>query len=208
MNKIIIPQGEVFGRLTVIEEAEKQHGRIAYLCQCECGNQVIVSANKLRKGHTQSCGCLKKERTSEAKKTHGMQHTTEYNTWIGMKTRCFNPKNQDFKNYGGRGIIVCDEWKDSFETFYTDMGAKPEGYSIDRIDVDGNYEPSNCRWATRSEQQRNRTDNHLLTYKEETKTMIEWSDELKIKYSVLKDRITRYQWSVERAFSQPVRPRT
>jgi hypothetical protein len=201
---ILIPEGTKFGRLTVVSRASSTGKRTEWNCICECGNQVVVTTDSLRGGKTQSCGCLQKERASEAKKTHGMTHSPEYNTWMSIKARCFNTKNQDFKYYGDRGITICDEWKDSFETFYADMGSRPEGCSIDRIDVDGNYEPSNCRWATDLEQAHNKRNNVIVTYENETKSVIKWSEELGIKHKVLRHRLDR-GWSVEKAFNQPVR---
>lgn len=205
MRKVIIPHGTVFGRLTVIGEADSIKGNATWLCQCECGNQVTVLAYRLRAGHTQSCGCLHEENLRTSVTTHGMSKTPIYIIWKSMKARCLSPRDKSYKDYGGRGITVCDEWKDSFETFYADMGECPEGHSLDRIDVNGNYEPSNCRWATSIEQNRNRRNSHMITYEGETKTLIEWSESLGIRYHILSSRINRYRWSIERAFTQLVR---
>jgi hypothetical protein len=137
-----------------------------------------------------------------------MYGTPEHKTWLSMKNRCLNPNDTRFADYGGRGITICDKWENSFETFYADMGPRPEGCSIDRIDVDGDYEPSNCRWATDTEQRRNKRNNHLITHKGETKTLAEWSEITNIKYATLKIRINKLKWPVERALTEPVRTRT
>lgn len=146
-----------FGRLTVIERVGNDiRNQAVWACQCSCGNIVTVCGAKLRSGHTKSCGCLHKKTLSALRKTHGMSGTPEYNSWNSMKDRCRNKDNQDFKNYGGRGITVCDRWLNSFENFFADMGPKPSpNHSIDRKDNDGNYYPGNCKWSTILEQANN-----------------------------------------------------
>lgn len=162
--------GKKFGRLTVIrrlkpEEVETR--QYNWLCQCECGNFVKASANKLKTGHTKSCGCLRDEFSiGDKTRTHGLRHSTRlYHIYATMKQRCNNPNNSQYKNYGGRGIKVCDEWNDKngFKAFYDwaisagfDESKPWQEQTIDRIDVNGNYEPSNCRWVTNLEQQRNK----------------------------------------------------
>ena len=162
MRTLIDLTGKKFGRLTVVGYSHKDsHGACYWECVCKCGSPLIVRGQNLRSGHTQSCGCLQKERVAVANMTHGLKGTRLYRIWIDMKGRCYNPKATCHKDYGGRGITVCDEWKDNFQAFYD--WAMPNGYrddlSIDRIDVNGNYEPSNCRWATASEQQKNKRKN-------------------------------------------------
>ena len=141
-----------FGKLIAIEPTNKRvDKKIIWRCFCDCGNEWFVSSAHLKSGHTKSCGCLKKETSF----VHGMHGTPEYRIWDAIVQRCENPKNTAYKSYGGRGIKVCERWH-KFENFYADVGDRPEGLTFDRKDNDGDYEPTNWRWATRSEQQRNR----------------------------------------------------
>lgn len=150
--------GKRYGRLTVMKRSAVKKGHTIWSCVCDCGNLIEAEAYNLTTGHTQSCGCLQKERASESNSTHRMRNTRLYRIWSSMHTRCYRPSYHAFADYGGRGIAICDEWLHSFENFRD--WALSHGYSddlsIDRIDVDGNYEPGNCRWATWSEQNRNK----------------------------------------------------
>lgn len=145
--------GERFGRWTVLKPPTE------VLCRCDCGNEKLVDAISLRSGRSQSCGCLRAERMTIRFRKHGHcgnnAPTTEYHIWSAMIQRCTNPRNTDFHNYGGRGISVCQEWRDSFELFLNDVGRRPRNLTLDRIDNNGNYEPGNVRWATKSQQTRN-----------------------------------------------------
>jgi hypothetical protein len=153
--EIINLKGKTFGRLTAKKCLRRRDGktsRVFWFCSCDCGNKVIIRARSLISGNTKSCGCLKMDRL----RIHGMTHTKEYRVWWGMLQRCYNEKNTRYYCYGGRGIKVCEEWRD-FNVFYQDMGDIPaKGLTIDRIDNDGDYYKKNCRWATRSQQQRNK----------------------------------------------------
>lgn len=163
-------QGRVFGRLTVL----RRHGKTAYneatwKCKCECGTQKIVQGKNLRNGSTVSCGCFKNEMLAINGIKHGMKGTPEYSTWAAMKRRCCAPDDKDYPRYGGKGITLCDEWRESFESFYNHIGPRPNGTTVDRIKNHLGYEPGNVRWATAKEQQNNRTNNiHVTTLRGDT----------------------------------------
>ena len=150
MTKLVDLTGQKYGRLTVIRRSEKRHlAGALWECSCECGGASVSNSLKLRTGHTQSCGCMKVEAVPNLR--HGYSGTATHRSWKEMRQRCLNPNSDKWQWYGGRGISVCAEW-DGFEVFLTDMGVRPAGKTIDRINSDGNYEKSNCRWATPTEQ--------------------------------------------------------
>ncbi len=177
--------GQTFGYLQVIERAEKsKNGRTQWLCKCVCGKDKIASTKNLTIGSVKSCGCKSYEMMSEKNKTHGMRHSSEYNSWSSLKSRCLIPSASGYPDYGGRGISVCERWVNSFENFFADMGKKPSTlHSIDRINANGNYEPSNCRWAVRKQQNQNTRRNVWIEWRGENKTISEWRDYLKLSAS-------------------------
>ena len=198
--------GMRFGRLLVIDCAGKPNGRsYAWNVVCDCGKSFSTIGGALRDGRTKSCGCLRSEKAREAgdrTRTHGMTGTSIYAIWDSMHQRCSNPNRKDFPKYGGRGIEVCESWK-IFEHFLNDMGQCPIGKSLDRINNDIGYSPENCRWATTKEQARNKRNNKMITYLGETYCLSEWAEKLSINKNTLDSRISKYQWTVERAFTQP-----
>lgn len=200
MPKFIDISGQKFGLWTVLERVP-MHRRTVWKCQCDCGSVSIVPSDALRGGISKSCGCLHRG--------HGMSGTLEHDIWVQMRRRCSNPADSRYFRYGARGISVCPEWSASFEAFYADMGPRPSAdHSLDRIDNDGPYAPWNCRWALPPVQQNNRRDNRRVTYKGETKALGEWAKSLPfgISLNTLYYRIYKKNWSVERAFTEPVHP--
>lgn len=164
--KIIDIQGKRFTRLLVLSQAGKDKwGQATWLCQCDCGKKVVTTSSNLRTAHTLSCGCWRNEATGRANTKHGHTYrrvngkisaSREYRSWQGMKKRCLDVTHVYYKNYGGRGITICDNWITSFENFLSDMGARPVNTTLDRINNNGNYEPANCRWATYLQQASNK----------------------------------------------------
>ena len=167
-------------------------------------NQAIVQSGNLLNGHTRSCGCLQSNITSARNYAHGMAGTKTYHVWHSMIQRCINKNDVAWSRYGGRGIKVCKRWR-KFKGFFEDMGEAPEGLEIDRINNNGNYELSNCRWVTRIQNHRNKSNNRIITFNGKTKCVTGWADELGIKPSTIYARINDYGWSVERTLTQPVR---
>jgi len=203
-RNIVFEQGEIVNGFTFIEDMPSiisggKPCRIAKFI-CHCGNEFtnrLHSVKKLGMG----CGCKMHP------KTHGYSRNKmpEYKTWIQMKQRCYNKNSDNYDLYGGRGITVCDRWLNSFETFLADMGHKPsKEYTIDRENVNGHYEPSNCKWATPKEQSRNKRNNVLLTYNGETLCVSEWCERLNINKHTVLSRINKQNWSIEKALSTPI----
>ncbi|HSW35847.1 MAG TPA: hypothetical protein VLH18_04500 [Candidatus Limnocylindrales bacterium] len=203
-KKANINPGDVFGRLTIVEELEKKNHNRQFLCKCECGAKTTVDSSKLISKNTQSCGCLKREIMANKNRTHGKSKTPLYSVWNSMKGRCYNPSDAGFRDYGGRGITVCGEWQE-FEPFmeWALKSGYRKGLTIERVDNNGNYEPQNCKWIPRSEQSANRRTNRYLKFRGNLKTMAQWSRDLGINYDTLKDRLNN-GWPVERALTVPV----
>jgi len=184
--------GQKFGRLTAISHVGYKRKYAMWKCQCECGKIITVLGSDLRRGNTKSCGCFKKDRASETHYIHGMDGTPTYKSWMGAKSRCCNPDDCHYKDYGGRGIMICGRWINSFENFLEDMGKRPQGKTIDRVNNDGNYSPENCRWSTPKEQSRNQRTNRLITYQKRTECLSVWAEILNINYETLRSRLARH----------------
>lgn len=198
MPKLFDLTGKRFGKWTVIKRSGiNSSGTAMWLCECDCGTIRAVRGTILRNGMSESCGCIR---------THGLSNTRLHRIWSNMKQRCYNKNNDRYNSYGGRGIKVCDEWMHDFMSFYN--WSMVHGYknnlTIDRIDVNKNYEPNNCRWLTNKKQQFNKRGNHLITYKGTTQTITEWSTQLGIKKGTLLARIDKYKWPIEKAFIAPI----
>jgi hypothetical protein len=192
--------GQRFGRLTVIERCEKdKFGNYTWRCICDCGNKTMVRASYLKSGTTKSCGCLKKENRI----THGDSYTRLYHIWYGIIRRTEDSNRKEYKDYGGRGIKICPEWRNSYEAFRD--WALRNGYTdnllIDRINKDDDYSPSNCRWISRKEQSLNRSDTRRLTVNGITKTLSEWARHTGMPYAKLKKRV-RLGWPDEKVISE------
>lgn len=195
-------KGHVFGKLTVMTRVENRFQKAHWLCRCECGKTSIVQGGHLRSGHTTSCGCM-----SPVKTTHGGTNERLYSIWGAMRRRCYKPKFTSYLNYGGRGIGVCKEWRSDYAAFRTWAlkNGYQEGLELDRINVDGNYEPDNCRWVSRKVQANNKLDNRILELDGESKTMAEWANDIGISVQTLSSRLNKLGWSVERALTTPPR---
>ena len=182
--------GHKYNKLTVISQYRKDKTTFC-VCKCECGNSITVRQGNLSNGHTKSCGCYKLQKSKELKTKHGMSGTRAYSIWINMIERCTNPNVKAYKNYGNRGIKICDKWL-SFEGFWEDVKFEySDDLTIDRIDVNKGYEPNNCRWITNFEQQSNKRNNKHFSYFEETKTISQWSKETGINVQTISRRIQK-----------------
>jgi hypothetical protein len=204
---------ETFGRLTTLgPKFRLPVGKLGehkpyQVCECDCGNVMVVVFPQLKSGHTKSCGCLQKQRLTERNTKHSLTGTPEYMVFANMKTRCGNPNIVQYSDWGGRGIRICDRWLDpdtGFANFYADMGPRPsDTHTIDRRDNDGDYCPENCRWATRFEQNRNQRSNVMLTYNGKTQCAADWARELGLPKATVSRRI-KAGWTVERALTVQV----
>ena len=198
--------GQKFNRLTVSGFYGKNNlGKSLWNCSCECGNNKTVLGAHLRSGHTKSCGCLQLESVTKHGDCKNGVRSGEYRSWEGMLRRCENPKHTRYKDYGGRGISVCERWH-QFEIFLEDMGPRPHGMWLERIDNDMNYCKDNCKWATTEEQGNNTRSNVWLEFNSEVKNIAQWSAEIGIGRSTLRERIQR-GWSTEKVLTSPVDPK-
>lgn len=191
--------GQTFGRWTVLRLDPSRKGPTCFFCRCICGKEKSVRSSALKKGLSRSCGCINVERLFK----HGRATTKEYFAWGAMLDRCYNERNKYYDYYGGRGIMVCDRWREDFANFFEDMGKSGPGLSLDRIDNSGNYEPGNCRWTTRDVQGRNRRGLNLLTHLGETLPLSEWATRTGMPENTIRSRLKR-GWSDERTLTEPV----
>ena len=201
MGKFQDLTGQRFGRLLVVKRNENnKNGDAMWLCLCDCGNKIIVRGCDLRRGSTQSCKCLQKELSANRLTKHGLTNTRLHRIWSGMLRRCYNKNDPNYPRYGGRGISICEDWKTNFKLFYD--WAMSNGYSdelsIDRIDVNGNYEALNCRWANNKEQSNNKNNNHLVTFNGKTQNVTQWCEELGLNRTRVYKRLKK-GWCVEKA---------
>lgn len=205
MGKYVDLTDKRFNRLIVLKRIEGlRNKRVIYLCKCDCGNETEVRADSLRNGHTKSCGCLQREVVKDNSTKHGHSDSRLYTIWASMVQRCYNQNHMSYNNYGGRGILICEEWRENFEDFY--HWAINNGYKrdlqIDRIDNDLGYKPNNCRFVTATQNNRNRSVTRLAEYKGETKPLADWCDELSKDYIVVLNRLNALGWTVEDALTR------
>jgi hypothetical protein len=208
MSNFIDLTGKKFNKLVVIKPTGKSSdGHYEWLCKCDCGNEKIICGNSLKRGNTKSCGCLRRKgnnvKHGHTKNDAGRTRKT-YNVWSSIIQRCTNQNDQHWKNYGGRGIIICDRWK-KFKNFLDDMGEVPIGLQIDRIDNDGNYCKENCRWTTPKENSRNKRSNYMITFNKKTQCISAWAEETGINKRTIRERLVRGHWSINKALTTPTR---
>lgn len=198
--------GKRFGRLFVIECLGKIGNRVMWLCRCDCGNEKPICSYNFNGGHTTSCGCVHKENTATINRTHGKSKTRTYRIWANMLTRCSNQNVRSFPSYGGRGIRVCDEWRDSFDRFLKDMGECPNLKStLERRNVNGNYSKQNCFWIDGKLQPQNKTTTIWVDVEGEKKCLMEASEHYRIPYATLYQRFVLKKWDFNRAITQPIK---
>lgn len=206
--------GKKYNRYTILKFDRNRKPRKLYVvCKCDCGNIKTVEFYAVRVGILKSCGCYKKESDkapNEKNKTHGLSTTRLYKIYLKMIQRCYNKSTKNYKIYGGRGISVCDEWHNDFMSFYNwaVLNGYADNLTIDRINVNGNYEPNNCRWATVKQQANNTRVNKIVKYAGKSQTISEWADEIGMNYQTLYDRIIHYDWTIEKALTKPVRTKS
>lgn len=194
--------GHVYSRLTVVAAAGSIKGQGAWMCVCTCGVSKVVTGTHLRRGQVRSCGCLQAEVMRSVNLTHGLTRTPTNITWQSMRARCNLKTHKYYSNYGGKGIKVCERWND-YTKFLADMGERPAGMSLDRIDGNKGYEPSNCQWATRTEQNRNSSQNRMIEYRGKIQCLSAWCEELNRNYDTTHRRLFQLKWSIKDAFEKP-----
>lgn len=196
--------GKVFGKLTAISEhGADNHGRSIWMWKCKCGNKKAIRVHSVTSGNTTSCGCFALMVRRKIPFIHGMTGSSEYRIWSAMKRRCYNKNVKQYKYYGGRGISVCKRWRNSFQNFYSDMGPRPDGLCLERKNNNGNYSPSNCMWATMTQQSNNTSRNSIYTVGNTSLTLSEWCKKGVVRYPTLWWRITRGGWPMEMALNRP-----
>lgn len=205
--------GQRFCRLVALHPAGTScGGHVNWLCACDCGKKKVASSSNLQRGNAKSCGCLQSEGRPPVNRTHGASKTAVYGAWEQMIARCSNPSNAAYVNYGGRGIAVCDRWqrgdgsKSGFECFVADMGSRPSDTTLDRINNDGNYEPGNCRWATKIQQQNNMRSNRMVEILGRKQTVAQWCREFGRNRRMVYKRLS-LGWSIQDAILKEPRGR-
>lgn len=209
MPKPIDETGKRYGSLVVIELYGKKYypsgSKRLWKCKCDCGNEIIAEISPLKDGRTISCGCYHKSHIGNKK--HGASNTRLFRIWANMVNRCTNPHTPRYKDYGFRGITICEEWlgKDGSSNFieWALRNGYQDNLTLDRINNDEGYSPSNCQWSTYQKQANNRRNNHLITYKGRTQTISQWADEIGLSQSVISDRLNKLNWSIEKTFETP-----
>lgn len=207
--RLIDLTGKRFSRLLVLKREKKPGRRTFWLCLCDCGKEKAINGDALQRGLTSSCGCMASEMISARSTTHGhlsgYKRSREYRSWSHAKGRCYNPTDHKFPHYGGRGIQMCQEWLNDFSAFFCDMGFSPPGTSLDRIDVNGNYEPSNCRWATPAMQARNSRQCIYVVFNGTTMTLKEASRAAGVNYKALHFRYRKMKLNINDAIASAAR---
>lgn len=203
MSRFVDMTGMTFGRLTVVSFSRRRGHNSIWVCKCSCGKLSAVSRTNLVTGNTSSCGCLRAEVSGNARRRHGLTETPTWYSWAGMMDRCYDRSTNSYRHYGARGIKVCERWH-TFEHFLADMGARPPGkYSIDRIDNGGNYEPSNCRWATIKEQARNMRTNRVVVFNGKKMCLVAACESAGINSQTVRSRMMR-GWNFNDAVTTPL----
>lgn len=195
--------GERFGRVVVIEEVSDPRPGVFWRCRCDCGGEVVARATAFRIGNTSSCGCFRREVTGSKNRRHGLTHRPEHKAWRHIKSRCHNPNDTEFRNYGGRGIAVCEEWRNNFESFFAHIGPRPTPHhSIDRINVNDGYRPGNVRWATVAEQTRNQRRNIWVEHEGRSMILSDFAALFGLPVTALAQRMRYHRCSAHEALAR------